>query len=204
MKGDKQIKDTNKLALLEESVRAQGKREQIETAILGSLSLIGLFSAAALAPNAVQVLHKAFPDLRPAKQKYSVKRAIGRLIKNGLIKKRKDKYYLTKSGEARLSELMSFSYKKNTKQKWDKKWRVVMYDIPEKNRFKRNELRDLLVRTGFIKLQDSVWIYPFRCDEIVALLKFKLRLGRMAVYMIVDAVENDEWLRKHFGLPKQD
>ena len=48
-----------------------------------------------------------------------------------------------------------------------------------------------------------MWVYPFRCDEVVALLKFKLKLGRRAVYMIFDAIENDEWLREHFRLLKE-
>jgi len=189
------------LSDLEKMVSTQTKHKQIETAVLGSISLLGVASLALLAPNAVQILHKAFPDLQPVNQKQSVTRAIGRLIKNNLIEKKDGRYHVTSKGESRLQELTMLSGVER-EEKWDKKWRVVIYDIPEKEKHKRDELRSMLMLTGFTKLQDSVWVYPFRCDEVVTLLKFKLKLGKRAVYMIVDAIENDRWLREYFGLPK--
>ena len=143
--------DRSDLRNLEESVKLQGKRKRIETALLGSVSLLGLVSVAVLAPNVIQVLHKAFPDLRPVNQKQSVKRAIGRLIKSGYIEKMKvsGKYRMTSKGENRLHELTMLNGV-SSNQKWDKKWRVVTYDIPEKESYKRKELRHALVLTGFI------------------------------------------------------
>ena len=196
--------DINNLKVLEETVKNQTQRKKIETAILGSISLAGFLSAAVIAPNAVRVLHKAVPDLRPINQKQSVRNAINRVIKSGYIKKEGDRYYITERGRKQLELLKMRSFKKTTskgRKRWDKKWRVVIFDIPEKQRNKRNRLRSILIETGFVKVQNSVWVYPFRCDEVVALLKFELRLGRNAVYMIVDAIEGDEWLRKHFNLP---
>ena len=201
MVNNKQSKKDNSLQKLEESVRLQTQRKRIETAILGSVSLIGFMSAAVIAPNAVQVLHKALPDLRPINQKQSVRRAIGRLIKQGSLEKRDGKYHITSKGKGRLELLTFQSLNTRKKNKWDGKWRVVIFDIPEKFRIKRDVLRSKLIQIGFIKIQNSVWVYPFQCDEIVALLKFEIKLGRSAVYMIVDAIEGDEWLRKHFKLP---
>lgn len=200
-------KSNQSLRDIEELVRAQTKRRRIETAILGSLSLAGFLTAVVIAPNAVSVLQKALPDVRPLSQKQSVKNAIGRLIRKGYIKKMNNKYYITSVGEHRLETLVlqSQAYAlSSSKKSWDKKWRVVIYDIPETENKKRNTLREVLTQTGFAKLQNSVWVYPFRCDEIVALLKFELKLGRHAVYMIADAIEGDEWLRKHFKLPQDE
>lgn len=193
------------LRLLEESVRVQTKRKRIETAILGSLALTGFLAAMVIAPNAVSVLQKALPDTRPLSQKQSVKNAIGRLIRKGYIKKSENKYHITQNGEKRLESLVlqSQAYRlSNSEKSWDKKWRIVIYDVPETEKKKRNTLRETLEQTGFVKLQDSVWVYPFRCDEIVALLKFNLKLGRRAMYIIADAIEGDEWLRECFQLPK--
>jgi len=51
-----------------------------------------------------------------------------------------------------------------------------------------------------VRLQDSVWIYPYNCEEFVVLLKAELGLGRDVLYLIVDRVEDDLALRIHFKL----
>ena len=43
-------------------------------------------------------------------------------------------------------------------KKWDKKWRIVMFDIPEKNKNLRHVLRWKLREWQFEKLQKSVWV----------------------------------------------
>jgi DNA-binding transcriptional regulator PaaX len=45
--------------------------------------------------------------------------------------------------------------------KWDKKWRIVIFDIPEIFKAKRNLLREFLGRLSFIKIQKSVWLSPY-------------------------------------------
>ena len=43
-------------------------------------------------------------------------------------------------------------------KRWDGKWRILIFDIREKVRRRRDEFVDLL-RLGF-KLQNSVWVFP--------------------------------------------
>lgn len=43
-------------------------------------------------------------------------------------------------------------------QKWDGKWRIVVFDIPEQKRLIRNLFRRNLKKWGFKPLQKSVWI----------------------------------------------
>ncbi len=195
------------LARLEEQVRAQSKRTRVETAILGTLALTGLAAFAVMAPNALRLLQNVVPDLRPTSQKQSIKRAIGRLIQQGLVHKQQGGYVLTKKGTDRLAAHTRFvtpqAVRGSRGKKWDGKWRVVAFDVKESRRHVRDELRGLLVSAGFVKLQDSVWVYPFQCDEVIALMKFHLRLGYDLIYMIVDAIEGDAWLRDHYSLPKQ-
>lgn len=54
---------------------------------------------------------------------------------------------------------------------WDGKWRVVMYDIPEKIKAKRDLLRNWLKRLGMGQWQMSVWVSPHslvdRVNEIL-------------------------------------
>ena len=53
---------------------------------------------------------------------------------------------------------------------------------------------------GFIRLQDSVWVYPYDCEDLMALLKADLKLGSAVLYMVVEHIENDKHLRAEFGL----
>ena len=55
---------------------------------------------------------------------------------------------------------------------------------------------------GFLRVQDSVWVSPHECEELVALIKAELRIGQDILYVIVESIENDGWIRKHFNLPK--
>jgi len=46
------------------------------------------------------------------------------------------------------------------KRRKDKKWIMVMYDIPEKKKKERASLREMLQILGYQKLQKSIWICP--------------------------------------------
>ena len=77
---------------------------------------------------------------------------------------------------------------------------MLIFDIPEKKRHLRYKVRSTLSAVGFTRLQDSVWIYPYDCEDFVTLLKADFRIGKDLLYMIVDSLENDTWLRKKFNL----
>ena len=53
---------------------------------------------------------------------------------------------------------------------------------------------------GFLRIQDSVWLYPHDCEELITLMKAELRTGKDVLYAVVESIENDGWIRKHFGL----
>ena len=44
--------------------------------------------------------------------------------------------------------------------KWDRKWRIFLFDIPESERSKRRQLTRVLAKSGCGCLQGSVWISP--------------------------------------------
>lgn len=107
---------------------------------------------------------------------------------------------LTKRGENRLLkyQLREVSIKKP--RSWDKKWRVIIFDIKENIRGKRDAFRNGLCDLGFKRLQNSVWVYPYECEEVIVMLKSHFNFGKDVLYMIVENIENDRWLREEFGL----
>ncbi len=84
--------------------------------------------------------------------------------------------------------------------KWDGKWRVVVFDVWENTRSKRDALRYEIKNFGFIQLQRSVWIYPHECWGFIELLKTNLSFGKNIRYMVLEKLDHDDKLRKFFKL----
>ncbi|MBI2642133.1 MAG: CRISPR-associated endonuclease Cas2 [Candidatus Wildermuthbacteria bacterium] len=70
---------------------------------------------------------------------------------------------------------------------WDKKWRLLVFDIPEQKKRAREALRDLLEHLGFYRLQDSVFIYPFPCENEV---DFLTSIFEVQKYVYCFTIEN--------------
>jgi len=86
-------------------------------------------------------------------------------------------------------------------EKWDKKWRIILFDIPDKKRKERNALRHHLKKIGFYKYQESVFVHPFDCkDEMDYLIEF-YNLRKFVRFVVADQLDNELELMVHFGLP---
>ncbi len=129
-----------------------------------------------------------------------VKTVASRLTRKGLLKFENGHYSPTPTGEKLLNDWRKSRYKIKQPKKWDKKWRVIIFDIPEKKKKIRERVRQILLAAGFIRLQDSVWVYPYDCEDVIGLMKNDFRIGRNLLYMIVDQIEDDRFLRMDFGL----
>ena len=160
---------------------------------------------AILAPNAIQALQ--FFGI--GKKKYStnsyIKTTIGKLHSDGLIRFKQDgenKYVsLTHKGEMALAKHQSIHHLlQHNNKKWDGKWRIVIFDIREKRRVLRDRLREWLNDIGFIKVQNSVWAFPYDCEEFIFLLKTDLQLGSGVLFLVTERLENDKWLKSKFDL----
>ncbi len=85
-------------------------------------------------------------------------------------------------------------------EKWDKKWRMVIFDIPEKLKSGRNALRNKIKELGFYELQKSVWVYPYKCkDEIDFVIEF-FGLREYVRFGILESIDNELHLKKIFKL----
>lgn len=84
---------------------------------------------------------------------------------------------------------------------WDKKWRIILFDVPSGERSKRNAFRSFIRREGAVMLQKSVWVHPFDCSENVVLLRQFFHFSNDQLRLIVtDSVGSDAHLKKHFKL----
>ncbi len=174
--------------------------------MLMAVVLGGVVVVAATIPNAAQLL-KFFPGYKKgARFNYQAKSALGRLAAKGLVTfvEKDGKRYarITEKGE-RMLQMETERVAIAKKRKWDRSWRVVIFDIPERRKSIRASLRRFMGEYGFVRLQDSVWIYPYDCEDLIALAKANFRIGADVLYMIVERLENDKHLREHFKLPAE-
>ena len=139
------------------------------------------------------------------KPSYRIHQALSRLEKKGLVMTvrtaKGPNALLTEKGKRYAQRLhASEQIRIRPPHKWDKQWRIVIFDIWERRRKVRYHLRTALKKAGFLRLQDSVWIYPYDCEELLAFLRADLNLGKSILYIIANGIEREGYLKKHFGL----
>lgn len=95
-------------------------------------------------------------------RKSSFSSNVSHLQRTGYIEKVKIKGepYLRLTSVGKDSLYRDFPLLSFQKKSWDGKWRVVIFDIEEKNRKYRDVLRIKLRELGFGMVQESVWISP--------------------------------------------
>ncbi len=188
---------------LEASAAQKSRRRNVRSAMLMTIGVAGVIAVAAIAPNMFQMLGKSGVL---AKLKYQTRGILARLKMKGEIEfvehDGKRCVRLTRRGEESLAmEQQRLSLLAHKPRKWDRRYRLILFDVPEKRKKTREILRHHVQEVGFLRVQDSAWIYPYNCEEFVALLKADLHIGKDVLYAVVEEIENDVWIRKHFGLP---
>ncbi|HEY4528258.1 MAG TPA: hypothetical protein VJJ48_00320 [Candidatus Paceibacterota bacterium] len=184
---------------LEERNRRRVKHGELQRMILESVKVVGILSIALVAPNVISAMHK-LGLITLGRQREVVSSSASKLAKKGLLKFDGKYYELTALGEKKLRLWQLKEYKSSKPQKWDKKWRVIISDIPEKKKKVRDQISRLFISAGLVRLQDSVWVYPYDCEDIIGLLKTDFGVGKNILYLIVDEIENDKHLREEFEL----
>ena len=192
---------------IEEAARIVRRRTNIQKIVLRTIATAGFLSFALLAPNALQLLavtEKGSGKRRRMNPKYLIDTAFGKLLTQGFVRIEDGKNgrvaRLTQEGVRRLGGMIARSPDSRKHKRWDKRWRMVIYDIPETRKGTRLALQRTLRTFGFYQLQASVWIYPYECEELLILLKADFKIGKDVLYGVVEKVEGDEKVREYFEL----
>ena len=187
------------MGVLEKDFKRRTRNNNIQKIILQTVATAGVLSVALLAPNALRAFKQIglFPKRR---QKEIFNSSRNRLVKAGLLTYESKFIRLTAKGEAKLRQLEKYNYKLKKPKCWDKKWRVLIFDVPEKRRGIRDKVRNTITTLGFMRLQKSVWVYPYDCEDFINLIKADFKIGKDLLYLIVDSIENDREIRNYFQL----
>lgn len=172
--------------------------------ILAFLILAGAISIAVTSPYFLYNLAKFI--LNDKRFKYSgsekkVRDAFSYLKRNGLIRIEKDGHDIivipTEKGKKRMAVHKLDDLKIVEPRKWDKQWRVIIFDIPDNQKIKRNAFRRKLKELGFYSLQKSVWVHPFECSKEINFLRDFFGLDKKYVeILLVKSIENDIIIKK--------
>lgn len=168
-------------------------KEILFMAAVGSILLSSFFL-----PNAPQILK---PLIKWRKNwnkidRYRIYEAIRRLNQKRLIEliERNNKLYIkiTDNGKKLIKNFDYDDLKLPQPKTWDKKWRLVVFDIPDKKKKERQAFSKKLKDIGFYPMQESVFIYPYDCrDEIDFICEFLL-ISRYVNYCVVESLDKRE------------
>ncbi|TSD02846.1 MAG: phenylacetic acid degradation operon negative regulatory protein [Parcubacteria group bacterium Athens0714_16] len=173
----------------------------ISKLILKSLFAISIAVVLISLPGMAKVV-KLFETDKNYRNKFN--REISRLKRNGYVKtynkNGKIMLEITKKG-IKLVKKYNFEEIKLRKEiKWDKYWRMVMFDIPENNRSARRSLRTKLDQLGFAKYQKSVFIYPYSCRDEINFISNYFNIEEFVNYIVAKRIDNEEKFKKFFEL----
>ncbi len=110
---------------------------------------------------------------------------------------RREEWSLTEEGERlalRLKLKLAFAKHK----RWDGKWRLAIFDVPERIRDRRNFLRRELHGLGFHQLQKSVWVTPYPLPDELSEITSELGLGQHFRIVTAETIQPDRDLRSLF------
>ncbi|MBI3634140.1 MAG: hypothetical protein HY228_00800 [Candidatus Yonathbacteria bacterium] len=178
------------------------KKEERQEMIFNILLGVGVLATAIVAPNAVQLFKYLIP--RDSRDKWETERSLSRLIKRGLVKKRRtngeDYYSLTLLGNKQAKKYQLNSIKIAVQKRWDGLWRLVMFDIPEDKKMARRGINFVLKRIGCVQYQKSVFVIPYPCMKEVNFIGECFGVRKNIRVITAHSVEGSKSLEKFFKL----
>lgn len=187
------------------------KNNKITSAIIDNilrfLAAGGSLSAVMVTPNIATVLDKSLWSYLNKLDKRAHEREWRRILynmrKQGLISYTTEDYYehgikITARGRYRALKTETKYLKIPRPVKWDRHWRMVLFDIPENRKVGRDALIARLRDLGFRQLQRSAWVHPFPCREEIELLTLNHDLNKFVSYIEIKELDNQRELIKRF------
>lgn len=173
------------------------KKGEIAKIVLKSLIIGGVVVAVVALPGMAPVLNLFGNDKR---KNWKINRTLKQFERKKLVKMyykgNKEFIEITEKGRKRLLQYEYEDMKINIPPKWDKLWRIVIFDIPEKRRKSRNALVIKLKELGFCMIQKSVFVYPYKCKDEIDFVGEHLFIRKHINYILAKNIENEKKFKK--------
>lgn len=179
-------------------------RSEIVKDVFYWLMATGAVAIAATSPYLVSNLLTSSKKFKKY-PKHKISHTFHRLKGEGLIniKNKNHQIYisLTDEGRKKAGWLQIDSLKITKPKKWDRKWRLVIFDIAQFKKLFREAFRGKLKEMGFKPFQKSVWICPFDCEAEIELLKEFFGFSDKELKLVIaEKIGGDQEWRKVFYL----
>jgi len=182
------------------------KRIRIQDRILLGLALAGDLYSDVFEPFSLH-LAKIKGILPPNYKASNFYAGVSRLLKTDLVEKviKNGEIYLRLTSVGKKKFRRDISLRALQKKGWDKRWRLVFYDIAELESQTRRSLREKLLEIGFGQLQESIYISPYPLADDVREFLLASGLGDKVFVAVVErllAGEEKELVRKIWRLDR--
>ena len=172
---------------------------EISEIILSALLVVGVIAVAVTMPNAVQLFKYFTP--RNASERARIKQSVYRLERAGFVKRKDGKggvFMLTEKGREKAMRYAIAQMSIASQKTWDKKWRLVMFDVPENKKQARRAINFALKRLGCVQYQKSVFVTPFPCEKEIDFVGECFGVRDNIRIIVASEVEKSDLLQKTF------
>lgn len=178
------------------------ERGELAKEILKGLAMGGFIIMCLAMPNLAQVVDLFKP--RNSRDRYRVKQAVRRLQKNNMVRivnrNGHEVVEITTQGKKKVLDYDFDEMKLDVKKKWDGKWRIVMFDIPEKRKKARDAVSFKIKDIGMYPIQKSVFVFPHPCKDEIDFVGEVTGVRKNIIYVEASHIDGNEKARRHFGI----
>lgn len=187
------------------------QRNEFAASVLEALAYVSgiavtamIYPPAAKAVGGLAVAYLRYGREKQWRYRGTVKQSITRLERRGFVvtETRGEELVvkITQAGKRWLRRYQLERMVVEPQKHWDGLWRVVVFDIPEHQHHTRDIVRGWLKRLGFARLQQSVWIIPWPCQQQFEALASEFKLGNQAILLETKTIAKQAALRRQFKL----
>lgn len=192
--------------IIEDFLYSDSKSATATKFLLMTLAVGGIVFVGALLPALISAMNSSKQSKRFSKKQ--IQSTLGLLKQRRLVeivreKNGKTMVKLTNKGQARIKEFCFEELRISKAKQWDRKWRVLIYDIPTKPKIynkAREALRVKIKEIGFIQLQKSVWVCPYECEDEILFLTECYSVTKFIEILTVEKLLHMDQLRRKFKL----
>jgi len=192
--------------IIEDFLYSDSKSATATKFLLMTLAVGGVVFVGALAPALISAMSGNRQSKRFSKKQ--IQNTFGLLKQRKLVeiiqeKNGKTTAKLTNKGQSRIKEFCFEELRISRTKHWDKKWRVLIYDIPTNPKIynkAREALREKIKEIGFVQLQKSVWICPYECEDEILFLAENYHVTKYIEILTVEQMLHEERLKRKFKL----
>lgn len=175
-------------------------QEKILLILLGGVAL-GMCRSSVQYYRLLKALHKGWKEI----DQKNFNRSVANLRKRKLLEEKilpdgSFTLMLTQGGKqcAETQNIIGSCVRLKKEKKWDGKWRIVVFDIPEEEKIFRNIFRSHLKALHFLRMQDSVFISPHPYEDALSKLVDVYGSSKYVRIIIAIKIDNEEKLKKFF------